>query len=296
MATEIEVRSESAGLMSVIEKLASSPDVDIDKLQRLLEMQERWQMNQAKAAFRESMAEFKLNPPKIIKDRIAEIKKDGRVVGSYSYADLESISVAITDGLAKVGITHSFKMKQEGLNITVICVLSKGMYSEEGVPLTSAPDTSGAKNSIQAIGSTLSYLEKYTLLGASGMSAGMPDDDANSERKDAKPKDAEPEIRPKSQKGATPPARAQQAQEAAPAPQREAVQGEVVNEPCISPAQAKRYFAIMRSAGGNDEQSAAQLAALGYHGHRDSMPRSIYNAAVDALDPEMKFHTNKPKE
>ena len=107
---------------------------------------------------------------------------------------------------------------------------------------------------------------------------------------------AEPEIRPKSQKGATPPAQAQQAQEAAPAPQREAVQGEVVNEPCISPAQAKRYFAIMRSAGGNDEQSAAQLAALGYHGHRDSMPKRIYEAAIDALDPEMKFHTNKPKE
>ena len=108
---------------------------------------------------------------------------------------------------------------------------------------------------------------------------------------------AEPEIRPKSQKGAaTPPAQAQQAQDAAPAPQREAVQGEVVNEPCISPAQAKRYFAIMRSAGGNDEQSAAQLAALGYHGHRDSMPKRIYEAAVDALDPEMKFHQNKPKE
>ena len=108
---------------------------------------------------------------------------------------------------------------------------------------------------------------------------------------------AEPEIRPRSQKGAaTPPAQAQQAQDAAPAPQREAVQGEVVNEPCISPAQAKRYFAIMRSAGGNDEQSAAQLAALGYHGHRDSMPKRIYEAAIDALDPEMKFHTNKPKE
>jgi hypothetical protein len=104
---------------------------------------------------------------------------------------------------------------------------------------------------------------------------------------------AEPEIRPKSQKGATPPAQAQQAQDTAPAPQREAVQGEVVNEPCISPAQAKRYFAIMRSAGGNDEQSAAQLAALGYHGHRDSMPKLIYEAAIDALDPEMQFHTAK---
>ena len=105
---------------------------------------------------------------------------------------------------------------------------------------------------------------------------------------------AEPEIRPKSQKGAaTPPAQAQQAQGSTPAPQREAVQGEVVNEPCISPPQAKRYFAIMRSAGGNDEQSAAQLAALGYHGHRDSMPKRIYEAAIDALDPEMQFHTAK---
>ncbi len=108
---------------------------------------------------------------------------------------------------------------------------------------------------------------------------------------------AEPEIRPKSQKGAaTPPAQAQQAQGSTPAPQREAVQGEVVNEPCISPAQAKRYFAIMRSAGVEEEQSKAQLAALGYHGHRDSMPKRIYEAAIDALDPEMKFHTNKPKE
>ena len=107
---------------------------------------------------------------------------------------------------------------------------------------------------------------------------------------------AEPEIRPKSQKGdATPPAQAQQAQDAAPAPQREAVQGEVVNEPCISPPQAKRYFAIMRSAGGNDEQSAAQLAALGYHGHRDSMPKRIYEAAIDALDPDCRFHQNKPR-
>jgi len=107
---------------------------------------------------------------------------------------------------------------------------------------------------------------------------------------------AEPEIRPRSQKGAaTPPAQAQQAQDAAPAPQREAVQGEVVTEPCISLSQAKRYFAIMRSAGGNDEQSAAQLAALGYHGHRDSMPKRIYEAAIDALDPDCRFHQNKPR-
>jgi hypothetical protein len=53
------------------------------------------------------------------------------------------------------------------------------MYSEDGSSLTAGADTTGAKNAIQAIASTVSYLQKYTLLGATGMAAGMPDTDGN---------------------------------------------------------------------------------------------------------------------
>lgn len=164
-------------LMTVIDRLSNNPQVNLEQLQQLLAMNERWEMNKAKAEFREAMAEFKKNPPEIIKSRTAEIRKEGRLLGTYAFADLDAISTAITDGLAKVGITHSFRMSQaEGL-ISVTCILSKGMYSEDGVTLTAGADTSGAKNAIQAIGSSVSYLEKYTLLAASGMSAGLPDDD-----------------------------------------------------------------------------------------------------------------------
>lgn len=101
----------------------------------------------------------------------------------------------------------------------------------------------------------------------------------------------EPDIKPRSQKGAqttTPPA--------ATAPASNAPQGEVLQaEASITPPQGKRLFAIARSAGLSDDEVKARLASIGYHGHRDEMPKSIYEAAIDAIDPQMKFHTNKPR-
>lgn len=171
-----------SSLMTVIERLASNPNVDIDKIERLLLMQERWEMNLAKAEFREAMAEFKRNPPEIIKNRIADMRKaDGTKLYSYNYADLEMCTTAIIEGAAPHGITHAWFSSQdhEKNTLSISCVLSRGIYSEPPVILTAGYDTSGGKNAIQAIASAKSYLEKYTLLGAFGMAAGMPDTDGN---------------------------------------------------------------------------------------------------------------------
>jgi hypothetical protein len=173
---------QNASLMTVIERLSSNPNVDIDKIRQLLEMQERREVNRDKSALRHAMAEFKKNPPQIIKLRMANFeKKDGGGRVSYSYADLEGITSAIQDGLAEHGVTHSWTTAEGQGVISVTCVLKFGMYEEPGVTLTAPPDTSGTKNAIQAKGSTISYLEKYTLLAATGMAAGMPDSDGNGE-------------------------------------------------------------------------------------------------------------------
>jgi hypothetical protein len=104
---------------------------------------------------------------------------------------------------------------------------------------------------------------------------------------------AEPDIRPRSQKGAQPPTQPPATPPAATEGQGQAIEGEVVNaEPIITPAQGKRFFAIMRSAELSDEQVKQALASIGYHGHRDEIPKRIYNAAIDAIDPQMRFHTN----
>ena len=48
----------------------------------------------------------------------------------------------------------------------------------ETTSLTAAGDQSGGKNAIQALGSTISYLERYTILALTGLSTHEMDDDA----------------------------------------------------------------------------------------------------------------------
>lgn len=173
-----ETPAQPSSLMTVIERLASNPNVDIDKLRQLLEMQERWELNRDKSALRHAMAEFKKNPPAIIKSRVAKVKmKDEKGTFTYNYADLEIITTAVQDGLAKHGVTHSYSTNDTGAMISVTCILKYGLYEEPGVTLTAGPDMSGTKNALQGKGSTLSYLEKYCLLAAAGVAAGMPDND-----------------------------------------------------------------------------------------------------------------------
>jgi hypothetical protein len=190
-----QVPEESGGgLMASIVKLASNPNVDIDKLNKLLDMQDKWEIRQDKKAMRHALAEFKKNPPAIIKKRMATVQTKAGGTFTYSFADLDNITTEAQKGLAEYGITHGYAILERGTDLTVTCILKYGSYEEPGVPLTSGPDTSGTKNDIQAKASTLSYLEKYTFLAAVGMAAGMPDTDGNRQQSSAKPTMAEEEL------------------------------------------------------------------------------------------------------
>jgi hypothetical protein len=60
--------------------------------------------------------------------------------------------------------------------------------------LTSGPDTSGSKNPIQALGSAVSYLQRYTLLSLAGLATEDQDDDgATAEKKTDLPEPTEAE-------------------------------------------------------------------------------------------------------
>ena len=48
--------------------------------------------------------------------------------------------------------------------------------------MSAAPDTSGSKNSIQALGSAQTYLQRYTLYAILGLASGDADNDGNSEK------------------------------------------------------------------------------------------------------------------
>ena len=161
---------------------------DVEKLAKLLELQERWQANQARQAYNAAIAKFKQRPPTITKNK--HVRFDD---AEYDHATLDHVVGAITETLSAVGISHKWKMSQSP-EIAVTCVLTHKMGYSEETTLKAGPDTSGSKNPIQAIGSTVTYLQRYTLLAALGMAAAGMDNDGRAANEEQKPKTSDARV------------------------------------------------------------------------------------------------------
>lgn len=152
---------------------------DLTVLQQFMDLNDRWEANEARKAFVAAMAKFKANPPEILKAQRVSFKTD-KGMTEYTHAGLADVCTAATKGLAEVGISHRWEVKQEAAHITVTCLLTHAMGHSEVATMTASPDGSGGKNGIQAIGSTITYLQRYTLLSATGLAAKEMDDDGAS--------------------------------------------------------------------------------------------------------------------
>lgn len=148
---------------------------DLDKLEKLLELQERWEAGEAKKAYHRAMAQFKANPPKIDKDRTVEFDTS-RGKTKYNHATLGNVTEKISAELSKYGLSASWTTKQNG-QIQVTCRITHEKGHSEETTLSAPADVSGSKNPIQAIGSTITYLERYSLLALTGLATYDQDDD-----------------------------------------------------------------------------------------------------------------------
>jgi hypothetical protein len=152
--------------------IAIQQGADLDKLERLMAMQDKHNANLARMAFVDAMAQFKLNAPDIYKDK--DVSFNGT---TYSHASLGGICAVVIESLAKVGISHSWDQSQKDGMITVACILTHKQGHSERSQLEAPPDNSGKKNGIQQVSSTITYLQRYTLLGVCGLSTMDAKDD-----------------------------------------------------------------------------------------------------------------------
>lgn len=162
-------------------RLAVSGKANLEQLKGLLDLQERFEANQAKKAYHSAMAAFKANPPKINKDKTVgyEAKTGGKV--GYKHASLANVTDKISAELSKYGLSASWIPKQETTSISVTCKITHVQGHSEEATLSAGADATGSKNAIQAIGSTITYLERYTLLALTGLATFEDDDGKASE-------------------------------------------------------------------------------------------------------------------
>lgn len=155
-------------------RVAVEKNYPLDMLQKLMDLQDRWEANQAKKAYSVAMARFKENHIKVVKSaRVSQGPLSGQ-----KYAKLHDFVNASSEPLSGAGLSTSWKLtRDEPAWIEVACIVRHVEGHEEERRMGGAPDVGGSKNAIQARASTVSYLEKYTLKMALGLAEEDDDDD-----------------------------------------------------------------------------------------------------------------------
>ena len=166
-----------AAQVSQIERIASDPNVDVNKLETLWMMQEKAQDRIAKMAYNSDMASMQSKMPIIKKTGVIKDKYDNE---RSKYARFEDVISAIQPFLNEFGFSVSFKTEFHNSCLQVTGFVSHSQGHEESTIMTLPFDDSGAKNKVQAIGSSISYGKRYCLCMLLNIAASGEDDDGHS--------------------------------------------------------------------------------------------------------------------
>lgn len=147
----------TANFLAVISQAAMDPSVDPQKMHGLLDVQERMMNKQAEINFNADFAKLQAELPRITKD--AKIKHNTKIISTY--ATYENIDSVIRPLLIKHGFGLRFNSQPNGNTVLISATLSHrdGHSITDTIPL--GYDTSGAKNNVQGVGSTIAYGKRY---------------------------------------------------------------------------------------------------------------------------------------
>ena len=175
---EVSLRETEVRVLTPAEQISSAlaKGANLAELRGLLELQKDYEAMEARKAFNLAMANFKANPPKIAKDKKVSYSTSGGQV-NYNHASLANVVEKISAELSKYGLSASWKTNQVQNIISVTCKITHAKGHSEETTLSAGADKTGSKNDIQQVGSTITYLERYTLLALTGLATYDQDND-----------------------------------------------------------------------------------------------------------------------
>ncbi len=154
---------------------AKAAGLDVKEMEDMLALQKDYEANEARKAFHQALAEFKKDPPEVIKDMLnAQYGSD--------YVSIWNMVNTVTKELGKFDLNTRWDFPiSEGNTISCTCIMSHALGHEESVTITGPVDVSGSKNPLQGRKSTRTYLKLETFEAVTGMASasGNIDDDGN---------------------------------------------------------------------------------------------------------------------
>ena len=152
--------------------------MSIADMRDMLSLQKEWEANEARKAFVAAMAEFKKNPPTILKEKRVNFTS-AKGTTDYMHASIGEVCEKIVTAAAEHGFSHRWvpSTGDNGRQV-VACVITHRLGHFEETRLEALKDDTGGKNPIQAMVSANTYLQRHSLLMAFGLATrDLPDDD-----------------------------------------------------------------------------------------------------------------------
>ncbi len=170
--------------MDLIQR-ASAQGASIEQMAQLFDLKLRVEADEAKKAFNEAFTAFKAEDIRIVRDKentqYSKAAKDGLPARKAMYTSLENMVAVVTPYLSRHGLAHSWDTSVAGGMVTVACVLTHVLGHSRMVSIPGPLDESGAKNKLQQIKSSMTYLKVATFESVCGLASalGNLDDDGN---------------------------------------------------------------------------------------------------------------------
>src|SRR5690606_30314272 len=88
-------------------QIAVEQGADLDKLSKLMDLQERWEANEARKAYVAAISAFKADPPRLHKNKTVRFGDT-----EYDHATLDNVCDVIVPALTKQGLSHRWEVEQ----------------------------------------------------------------------------------------------------------------------------------------------------------------------------------------
>lgn len=155
-------------------QVAIEKGMDPDKLGKLMDLAERWQLAQSKTEFSAAITKFQGMCPPITKKRKAD---------RFEFASFDDIMRSASPVLAECGIGVSFTSPFTQGRYEIVCRLRVGGYHEDYPFSAPLPDLGKIASFLklsepQAFGFVLSYYKRYSLCAALNIVVTDEDSDA----------------------------------------------------------------------------------------------------------------------
>lgn len=169
---------------SIIHKIASDPNFDSNKLTAVIDANERIVRFNAESAFNTAMNACQAEMPRVKRNGKIEFVDKNGAKRETPFAKLEDIDEVVRPIYQKHGFSVRYKtgtatLTNGDIKPIIYCIISHIGGHTEKDELTLPLDTSGSKNNLQAMGSTISYAKRYMIENAFNIVREGADDDGN---------------------------------------------------------------------------------------------------------------------